>query len=341
MHISSSSASRSFFLTGLIVLLPLISSCDSAQIPNQSLEVAIKGLYSAALSDDGTLAAVGSINHGGSFWRLGTNERLYNWNHSSEEASTIVVSDISPDNNFALTADPATLVLWDTQSGEGLRYWTAPGEILAAKLSPNARTALLGLSDHSAVLFDIQRGGVIHTFKHGNRVRSVDLSRNGKLALTGSEDGTSILWDVATGKELVRHKFDAEVKLVKLSPDGSIALSMSKFDKALLWQTRSGEALGEIPLGAERLKRGISFSAANFSRDNRLLLTGRPDQIVQLWDLATLTEVARWKMPKRSTWKPTSTAVIAVSFGKNEGEYTAVASNGFIHQLKLPETTPY
>lgn len=340
MHISSSRAVRSLLTTPLIALLSFISGCDSAQAPNQSLEVAVKGLYSAALSDDGTLAVVGSITHGGSFWRLETNERLYNWNHSSEETSTIVVSDISPDNNFALTADPATLVLWDTQTGQGLRYWTAPGEILSAKLSPNARTALLGLSDHSAVLFDIQRGGVIHTFKHGNRVRSVDLSRNGRLALTGSEDGTSILWDVASGKELARHKFDAEVKLVKLSPDGSLALSMSKFDRALLWRTRSGEALGEIPLGSERLKRGISFSTANFSRDNRLLLTGRPDQVVQLWDLASLTEITRWKMPKRSAWKPTSTAVLAVSFGENEGEYNAIASNGFIHQLKLAETPP-
>jgi len=312
----------------------LLQACEQPQAPVESLEVAAKGMHAAALNDNGSLAVVGSIHHGGSMWRLGTKERVFNWNHSSETLSTLVAADFSRDSNWALTAEPATLVLWDVHSGEGIRYWTAPGEILDVELGPGANSALLGLSDHSAVLFDIRRGGIKQTFKHSNRVRSVDLSADGKLALTGSEDYSATLWDTSSGAAITRIKHDNEVQLVKLSNDGSIALSVSKYDKALLWQARSGEFIAEVPLRAQHLKRGLSFTTAAFSENNEYLLTGRPDQIVQLWKLPEAVEIERWKLPKRDKWKPTGAAVAAVAFNEQEGEIFAVASNGFIHLLK-------
>lgn len=312
-----------------------INACSKSLAPDQSLEVAAAGLHSAALSQDGTLAVIGSIYHGGSFWLLGSEERKYNWNHSSSEPSTFISASISSDGLWALTADPATLVLWETQSGEAYRFWSAPGEILDVALGPGAATALVGLSDHSAVLFDVQRGGIKQTFKHENRVRSVDLSENGELAITGSEDASVALWNTHDGKQLLRVKHEDDVQLVKLSGDGALALSVSKYDKALLWHTHNGEVLGELPLKAQHLKRGLMFTTARFSADNQYLLTGRPDQIVQLWRIPQLQEIARWKLPKRKKWKPTSAAVLALSFGKQPNTFVAVASNGFIHHLSL------
>lgn len=313
----------------------MLAGCNKHLAPADSFEVAAKGVHAGAFSEHGEQAIVGSIYHGGSLWQTNSKERLYNWNHQAEETTTIITADFSPDGESAITADPFTLVLWDTRNGEATRYWTAPGEILDAKLGPKGRLALLGLSDHSAVLFDIQKGGIKRTLPHGNRVRSVDISDNGRWAVTGSEDYHARFWDLSNGKMLFDIKHNDDVQLVRLSSDGSIALSVSKYDAAILWNTNTGKAVGTIPLKAERLKRGLQFTSAAFSEDNNYLLTGRPDQIVQLWRIETLELVNQWELPKRDAWKPTGSAAVAVSFGEQEWTYMAMGSNGYIHKLKL------
>ncbi len=323
----------------LSFLFSIIVGCDNPLSPTQSLEVAIKGIHGAALSDDGEFSVIGSIHHGGSFWRNDTQERLFNWNHQENEQTSILVADFSFRGKWVLTANPHNLVLWNAENGKGERFWAAPGEILDAKLGPAANIALLGLSNHTAVIFNIKKGGIVRTFQHTNRVRSVDLSRDGKLAITGSEDYTAVLWDVATGKKLSTIKHNDDVQLVKISPDGTRALSVSKYDKALLWDTASGKSIGEIPLASERLKRGIRFTSARFNEDASLLITGRTDQIIELWDTEKLEIVARWKAPKRDAWKPTSAAIIDVGFTKDRQRYLAIASNGFIHTLEHDNQT--
>ena len=312
-----------------------MTSCDNHQSPTNSYKVASKGLHSAAISENGEFISIGSIHHGGSLWVHQTEERIFNWNHSAGEASTLLSMDFSENNLWALTAETHTLVLWDTKKGSAPRYWTAPGEVLDVELGPDANTALLGLDDNNAVLFNIRRGGILRTFEHQNRVRSVDLSNDGKIALTGSEDFTATTWDVNSGKRISQLKHEDDVQLVELSGDGELALSVSKYDKALIWKAKTGEPLAEIPLKAQHIKRGIRFTAARFSHDNSLLLTGRPDQIVQLWDVATLTLLASWELPRTDAWKPTSAAVIAVGF-KSETQFVAVASNGYAHELSYP-----
>lgn len=311
----------------------MLNACDKPAAPVHSLEVAVAGVHSGAISPSGDLALVGSLYHGGSLWRLTNDARIFDWNHDKAEPSTLIASDFSDDGKWALTATVTTLVLWNIESGEGVRFWAAPGEILDARLGPQARTALLGLADHTAVLFDIQRGGILQTFSHQNRVRSVDLSADGKFALTGSEDYSAVLWDVQAGTELRRITHNDDVQLVRLSRDGALALSMGKYDKALVWETQTGNIVGEVPLKAEHLKRGLRFTTARFSEDNQHLLTGRPDQWVELWSITPpLTRVDSWKLPKRNAWKPTGASVIDVAFA-GEDSIRAVASNGFIHTL--------
>ena len=315
-------------------LLPALLACSDYLQPSSSFEVAAKGAQAGAVSEDGKYAVVGSIYHGGSLWRTRDGERLYDWNHKQGEKTTIIASDFSDDGQWALTADVSTMVLWSMKDGTAYRYWNAPGEILSIALSASGEFALLGMADHTAVLFDIQRGGIKRTFRLNNRVRSVDLSRNARLAITGSEDYTATLWDVVSGRPLYQWTHDNDVQMVALSPDGRLALSAAKYDRAVLWNTEDGKEIGEIPLAAERLNRGVRFTAARFNDNGTYLLTGRPDQLTQLWDTRSLKLLATWELPKRDAWKPTSAAVLAVGFGERESEFIALSSNGFVHRLR-------
>lgn len=270
-----------------------------------------------------------------SLWRTDDGERLFNWSHKTKEDTMLIAADFSPDGVWAATADVHTLALWNVQTGEAPRFWSAPGDILAVQLSQDGKTALLGLSDHTAVLFDIRRGGIIQTFNHLNRVRSVALSADGRHALTGSEDYTAIFWDIKTGEALQKIRHNDDVQLVCLSPDSSLALSMGKYDKAVIWATATGEILGELQLKAEFIKRGLRLTSARFSADNQFLLTGRPDQIISLWQISTMQEVQRWKIPKRKAWKPQGAAIIDVAFSTQANQFLAISSNGFLSRLEL------
>lgn len=314
--------------------LLLLSACDSGQAPEQSWEFASKGTYSAALSSNGELAIIGSITHGGSLWATSKDQRKFDWNHRKGEYSNIIASGFSPDSLFALTADHQTMVLWDTSSGQALTFWTAPSEVLAVDLTPSGNYALLGLGDHSAVLFDVKRGGIQRSFYHEGRVRSVALSDNGELAVTGAADQTAKLWNLNSGQQLFSWQHDDEVILVTLSPQGDKAFSVAKYDKAVVWDTSTGKAIGQLPLTATAIKRGQAFTSARFSSDSKQLLTGNSDQLIQLWDVKTMTELARWTVPKRDAWKPTSASIVAVSFSSNSDQYYAISSNGFAHRLQ-------
>lgn len=312
--------------------LLLISACDSVPAPEQSTEVANKGILSGAISQDGQYALVGAIFEGGSLWRLTDNERLYDWNHQAGERSTIHSAAFSANGRWAATATTHTIVLWDLTSGQAARFWNAPAEVLDMALTPDADYALLGLVDGTAVLFDIKRGGVRRTLRHENRVRKVALTADGRTAITGSEDYTAVVWDLEKGEPLHTFSHEEEVQMVAIAEDGSRAMSAAKYDKAVIWDLRTGKALGNIPLSGSLTKRGMRFTAAHFSSDARQLLTGRPDQTVQLWNLATLEQAGIWRLPKRDTLQPTGAAVLAVGFSTRG--YVALSANGFVHELR-------
>ncbi|MDN3637899.1 hypothetical protein QWY82_03660 [Simiduia curdlanivorans] len=307
-------------------------ACDNTPTPAASVEVANKGILSAALSDQGDYALIGSIFEGGSLWRLTDKERLYDWNHAKDERSTIESAAFSADGRWAATATTHTIVFWSLETGQAARFWNAPAEVLDIALTPTGDYALLGLVDSTAVMFDIKRGGIARTFRHDNRVRKVALSADGKIAITGSEDRTAIVWDVASGKALHTFNHAEEVQMVAITNDGSKALSAAKYDKAVIWDLAAGKALREVPLAGSMVKRGLRFTAARFSADGSQLLTGRPDQIVQLWRVDNMTLIKEWRLPKRDTLQPSGAAVMAVAFA--EKHFVAVAANGFVHTLK-------
>ncbi len=323
------SLKRILFLSALSLTL---CGCERGTPPSTTIEVAAQGIHGAAISHNGHYTAIGSINHGGSLWRIKDGERLYNWNHKANAFTTILNADFSPEGSWAITADPHTMVLWSMKDGSPFRFWTAPGEVLSVALAPNGELALLGLDDHTATIFDVQRGGIKRTFHHENRVRSVAFDSDARRALSGSEDYTATAWQVSSGKAINTFKHNDEVHLVALSPNGKQAFSVAKYDRAVLWDVDTGKTIGTTKLNAEKLRRGMTYTSAKFSNDGRQLLTGRPDQIIELWDTRNLERLHRWELPKRDAWQPTSSAAIAVGFG-NAGEYFAVGSNGFAHKL--------
>jgi len=208
-----------------------LAGCGSGKPPIDGWEVASRGHYSAALSDDASHVVIGSIMHGGSLWDIESKERMYNWNHVKKGFSNLSSVDFSADGKFAVTSDGSTIVLWNVADGSPAGFWSAPGKIIDLALSSDGNFALLGLDNYNAVYFDIKNGGVVRTFFHKGKVTSVDLSDDDRYALTGSEDHQAIMWDVGTGEPLEVYLHERPVQLVALSPEGNWPLVLQSMTR--------------------------------------------------------------------------------------------------------------
>lgn len=325
-------------LPPLLAFVMLVGCGNSALAPASQMPLAKGSVYAAAFDDRGSSAVVGSIHHGISYWRLSDSERLFDWKHIQGVDTALVAADFSPDGTWALTADKNTLTLWSTTTGEGLRYWQAPADILSVQLINDGDRALVGLSNQTAVLFDIRRGGILSTLRHGGPVHSVALDATGNIAATGSADRTAASWDLRDNKRIATVRHGEEVQLVALSADGELVLSVSKYDKAMIWRSQDGAVVAEMPLRAGRLKRGLRFTSARFSLDKRFLLTGQTDQTVTLWRLDDLKNPVSWKVGTRRLWKPVGSHILDVAFTAEDGQFLALASNGILFRLHLPNS---
>lgn len=310
-------------LKGLIICL-LLTGCSEK--PVKQWQLAVQGAYHATLSNDGKKLVLASIHHGGSLWDTTKNARLYNWNHHRDENTQILTTAISPDGNFALTAEERDLVLWSTQSGKAFWLWNAPDDIYDAALTNDGRFALLGLGNFRAVFFDIRNGGVIREFRHKGPVRSVSISDDGRTALTGSEDQTAQVWDINTGKSILTLRHENQIRLVEISQNGRIGLTDASLESAKIWNLETGKLIQEL-----NTKR-FNLSTARFIENGQKLITGTTNRKVHLWDTKTGKLINTWQLPRTSKKQYTSATVHDVApAGKN---ILAVSSDGYLFLLK-------
>ena len=305
----------------------VLTGCSEGEPPSATLEMTTQGANSATLSRDGRYAIVGAVAHGGALWDAQRQERLFDWNHSSLGYTTISESSFSPENQFAVTASPLDLVLWNTQSGQPVWYWKAPGEILDIYLTSNGSRALLGLANHEAVLFDIQNGGILQSLVHPGRVRTVDLSRDTRIAVTGSDDYVARVWNMQTGEVISQREFENTIDRVAISPNGNLVFSAATLSSAQIWNAQTGQLVSSLTGDETIWPRRVSYLAARFSNDGTRLLTGTASGLVQLWDVQTGSQLQRWRVATKEAYGPTQTSVYAVAFGPGSS-ISAIGSNG-------------
>ena len=317
--------------TGFLALI--LSACSTGEPPTDWQNYATLGLYSAAISEDGKLAAIGAQQEGGSLWDIDTGARLYDWNHQKGTRTIVAQTAFSPEGEFAVTANQQDLVLWHTATGKAEWFWTSPGEILDIALTRRGNYALLGLANHTAVFFDILNGGVVRTLRHGGRVRTVALSRDGKTAITGSDDYIATIWDIKSGQILQQLKLNNIIDTVAISSDGRTAFSASSLDRGVIWDVASGEIISYISGNEPFKQRRISYLSARFSEDASKLLTGSASGAVQMWDPQNGDMLGYWRTHKKDSYGPNSVSVLAVAFGQT-GSYLAVGSNGVVNEFE-------
>lgn len=325
--------SQSYRCASLLLGATLLLSACGDPGAKRSIEVAVQGLYSAELSADARTLVAASINHGGSYWDLVDGARRFSWNHRSGEQTVLVAAALSRDASHAVTVDRVpVMALWDTRTGRALQTWMLPHEVTSLALANSGRRLLIGTANNEALVFDLARGGIEHRLPHDDEVNDVAISANGRLGLTVADDQLARLWDLDQAWELQRWALDNNGMTAALSPDGRYAFAAGQSARAALWDTRSGDLLFELNPYQKWMGRGVSYSSARFSPDNRELLTGSVSGQVKRWSLPGGQKLEQWTLGRRSWLTPSAVKLIALGFA-GKGDYVAVGSNGLVYHF--------
>lgn len=307
----------------------LLAAC--ADSPSARIIVAERGLYSGAVSPDGRYAAVGSLIHGGSLWRLSDGERLYDWNLRADRQidSFTVFTDMAFSGNGqrVASARERELVVWSVNDGSSLNFFEAPSVIRSVALDQRGNRMLLGLQDGTAAVFNVSSGELVQRLSgHRGAVQTAQLSADGRFAVTGSDDLTAIFWAVDDGVARQRFQHDNLVRSVALSANGTYALSAAHGENAQVWRTRDGQTVRT--LGTAR----SVVSVARFVGSDKRVLIGDRRNGVRLFDLESQRQLRAWNLGNRGLYARESQVVLDVQWAGDQA--VALSSGGILAILR-------
>lgn len=313
-------------IDGRLILFALclwLSACGDQ--PVQQWSTAANGAFSTSLSPNGEYVTVGSIEHGGSLWRLSDGERLYNWNHTAGAFSHLTASTFSTDSNFVLTAEKKRMVLWSVKSGKPGGFWPVDGGVQAMALSDNGRYALVGMANYSILYIDVATNQILRTLNHAGKVNAVGISADGQTGVSGAEDGIVKVWNLPQGKETFAYRMGDDISSVAISGDGKYVFGSLYYGHGKIWEASTGTEISTLGY------RRTTITCARFAADNKTLLTGFTARRVVLWDVANGSNLHDWRADPPYFWRRSGLVVVDVAYGKNPGEYLSAFSNGLVN----------
>ena len=207
-----------------------------------------------------------------------------------------VYGAFSPDGTRILTANnDNTAMLWDAASGKLIASfdlgpaWSGTAFLEAGRpalhFSPDSARVLAASADHTAKLWDAASGKLLASFAHQDEVFQAEFSRDGARILTASKDKTAKLWDTASGKLISSFDHPDGLYHAAFSPDGARILTASGHT-AKLWNAVSGKLVASF-------EHQDTVPWAGFSSDGTRILTVSADKTANVWDAATLVELAQ------------------------------------------------
>ncbi len=275
------------------------------------------------------------MQHGGSLWQTQSSERLFNWNHTDSGNSQITTLGFSPEGNYAVTTDQATIVLWDVSNGAALRFFTAPSEVIQIALGPNATTALLALEEGRAIVFDIQNGGVIHELQQEENILSMAMSANGLFAVFGIDNDSVSYWNLKSAQPIATIKTAGRVNTLAISDDGKLGFTAVQHIDGLVWDLEQAKVRARLKYSSRFFATSSSFLTGRFSADSQSLVTGNTTGAVELWQTSSGKRLNRWLTPISYGIGPKVYSIVAVAHLAKFNQVVAMNSKGTAYSYPL------
>jgi WD40 repeat protein len=195
--------------------------------------------------------------------------------------------------SLVTTSNVGELTWWDLDSGKRTRTLEIAEGYRALALSPDGRTAAIGLDD-GIQLLDLRTGKVARESR-GTLTSSaiwVQFSPGGETIVSTSRDGMVTVWDAGTliPRETLRGHSDSVWQPV-FSPDGRTLYTTSSDGSAIAWDLSRDRRFGRpFTFTHDRgLYQWPDIHPGKLSPDDRLIAVGLKQDGIGLWDARDLT----------------------------------------------------
>jgi WD40 repeat protein len=238
---------------------------------NKVLNSHLADIWTVKFSPDGNWLASGSVDSTVKIWNRKDGKIILN----IKQPAGITSIAVSPAGDYLASASyDAKVRVWKVPEGLLVKEFIGhTGTVWSVNFSPDGKTIASCGEDATIKLWNVASGQLVRTFQgHTRNVWDVKFSPDGNTLASGSFDRTVRIWNSADGK-LLHTLTDHTEAIVALafSPDGQKLVSTSDDKTIKLWNTNNWKLVYSLEVPEHN-------QAADFSPDNKLLLTGGRDK---------------------------------------------------------------
>lgn len=206
--------------------------------------------------------------------------------HLEQGGKVSTVAFSSDSQQLAMAGNNKLVTIWNVATAQKAFELEHDSPVLSVAYNKDGNLLLAGLNSQ-IVIWDLATKSVIETLNRPGAINVLAFSHNGKMLAGSSSQGITYFWQVDGNSfsQVAEFKQNGFALALDFNPDDSLLAVGGKEGVAYLVDLSTFEEIARIP-------HVVEVTGVSFSNDGTYLSTVSR-KLVQIWDVAKITRIAR------------------------------------------------